>query len=149
MTPDRRGIGWWQKIRRAVTGLGAGIAPPDPSVAAPFSWIEPGGLAERLANGAAPIIVDVRGADEFNGKLGHLADALNVALPELPGRIAEFARYRDRDLVPFATPRCARPRRLSCSMRRVSTTSRYCTAGWSNGAGGCRSPAQKRHPALS
>ncbi len=100
MTPDQRGIGWWQKIRRAVTGLGVGMAPADPSVAAPVSWIEPGGLAERLANGAAPIIVDVRGADEFNGKLGHLADALTKhRLPELPGRIAELAQFKDRDLV--------------------------------------------------
>ena len=105
MTPDHGGFGWWQKIRRAVTSLGAGMAPPDPAVAIPrsgtdaVSWIEPGGLAERLANGAAPIIVDVRGADEFNGNLGHLADALNIALPELPGRIAEFAQYKDRDLV--------------------------------------------------
>jgi rhodanese-related sulfurtransferase len=106
MMPDQRGANWWQKIRRAATGLRAGIASagnaaaiPDSGDADAISWIEPEGLAQRLENGSAPVIVDVRGADEFNGSLGHLPDAANIALPELPARIGELARHKERDLV--------------------------------------------------
>jgi len=106
MMPDQRGPSWWQKMRRAATGLRTGMAAPDDEVATPsssqaeaLSWVEPGALAERLESGSAPVIVDVRGTDEFNGNLGHIPDAVNIALVDLPGRIGEFAEHKDRDLV--------------------------------------------------
>jgi rhodanese-related sulfurtransferase len=55
-------------------------------------WIEPGELRDRLARGEAPLILDVRGPDEFDGPLGHIEDARNVPLAELPSRIAEIGR---------------------------------------------------------
>src|SRR5215469_15282113 len=58
MMPDRRGLSWWQKIRRAATGLRMGLAAPGNTVATPdsgeaaaLSWVEPGALAERLESG--------------------------------------------------------------------------------------------------
>jgi rhodanese-related sulfurtransferase len=106
MTGNGSGNNWWREIRRVAAvirvGRGVGAAPTPPTSHNPqdeVSWIEPGILAERLVQAAAPIIVDVRGADEFDGELGHLADARNIALPELPGRIEELARYQDRELV--------------------------------------------------
>ena len=50
-------------------------------------WIEPDELRDRLARGEAPLILDVRGPDEFDGPLGHIEGARNVPLPELPGHI--------------------------------------------------------------
>jgi rhodanese-related sulfurtransferase len=103
-----RGSGWRQGIGRVGAILRMGLRPRAAVVAIPprgdnlgneVSWIESDGLVERLGQAAAPVIIDVRGADEFDGDLGHLADARNIALPELPGRIAELAPYRDRDLV--------------------------------------------------
>ncbi len=107
MAPDLPRGGWWQRLRRAVAGLTSRmVAPADAVAALPnddpvggVCWIEPGNLTERLESRSAPVILDVRGADEFAGKFGHIADALNVALPQLLGRVDEFARYRDRDLV--------------------------------------------------
>jgi hypothetical protein len=31
-------------------------------------WLEPGELHSRLDRGAAPMIIDVRGSDEFDGR---------------------------------------------------------------------------------
>lgn len=107
MTANWHAGRWRRRLRRVVAGLRTGLGPlaanatPPSSADRPYeiSWIEPGSLAERLGQAAAPVIVDVRGADEFDGDLGHLADARNIALAELPGRIVELARYQDRDLV--------------------------------------------------
>ena len=55
-------------------------------------WVEPGELRDRMARGEAPLILDVRGPDEFDGPLGHIEGARNVPLSELSGRIAEIGR---------------------------------------------------------
>jgi len=57
-------------------------------------WLEPGELQDRLDRGELPMIIDVRGPDEFDGPLGHIEGALNIPLAGLPARIAELARAR-------------------------------------------------------
>ena len=47
------------------------------------SWIEPAALAMRLEREDPPIILDVRGPDEFTGPLGHIRQATNMPLVEL------------------------------------------------------------------
>jgi len=54
-------------------------------------WIEPDELRRRLATGAAPLIVDVRGPDEFDGPLGHIGGARNIPLAGLPAHRRELA----------------------------------------------------------
>jgi uncharacterized membrane protein YdjX (TVP38/TMEM64 family)/rhodanese-related sulfurtransferase len=54
-------------------------------------WIEVSELMLRLDAAEAVAVVHVRGADEFAGPLGHIADARNVPLDELPGRAGELA----------------------------------------------------------
>ena len=61
-----------------------GKAPPEPV------WLDVAALRARLAGTASPLVLDVRGADEFDGPLGHIAGALNVPLPELDARTAEI-----------------------------------------------------------
>jgi rhodanese-related sulfurtransferase len=56
------------------------------------AWIEVGELRGRLQRGETPLVVDVRGPDEFDGPLGHIDGARNVPLHELPERIAEIGR---------------------------------------------------------
>src|SRR6516165_8332480 len=56
----------------------------------PPDWIEPADLAARLPGYAGPLVLDVRGPDEFDGPLGHIAGAMNVPFNELPGRSTEF-----------------------------------------------------------
>jgi rhodanese-related sulfurtransferase len=58
--------------------------PPAPA------WVEVAELRGQLA-GAAPLILDVRGTDEFDGPLGHIAGALNIPLPDLAARRQEVA----------------------------------------------------------
>src|SRR4051812_38672747 len=74
--------------------LGRGQAAPagtDPAWIEPV-WIESGELRDRLGLGERPVILDVRGAGEFDGPLGHIDGARNVPLPELPRHIAEIGR---------------------------------------------------------
>jgi rhodanese-related sulfurtransferase len=53
--------------------------------------IEAAELYRWLAGEGAPVIVDVRGPDEFEGPLGHIEGARNIPLPELPAHIEELA----------------------------------------------------------
>ncbi|MCK6454351.1 MAG: MerC family mercury resistance protein [Alphaproteobacteria bacterium] len=62
--------------------------------ASDMSWIEPGDLADRLGREANPMVIDVRGADEFDGPLGHIAAAMNVPVQELAVRLRELDAYR-------------------------------------------------------
>jgi rhodanese-related sulfurtransferase len=49
-------------------------------------------LRSRIAGGAAPLILDVRGPDEFDGPLGHIEGARNIPLAELSAHAAGLAR---------------------------------------------------------
>jgi rhodanese-related sulfurtransferase len=53
-------------------------------------WIETGALATALASTAPPLVVDVRGPDEFDGPLGHIDGAVNIPLPGFASRVAEL-----------------------------------------------------------
>src|ERR1700677_3300191 len=55
------------------------------------AWMEIEELHRRLTGGGAVVLIDVRGPDEFSGRPGHLPGAINIPLPELPGRVAEVA----------------------------------------------------------
>src|SRR5207248_10264145 len=54
-------------------------------------WVEPARLQRWLAGEGAPIIVDVRGPDEFDGPLGHIDGARNIPLAEVPAHGHELA----------------------------------------------------------
>ena len=54
-------------------------------------WIEPAELQRWLAGEGAPVIIDVRGPDEFSGPLGHIPGARNIPLADLPPHMPELA----------------------------------------------------------
>jgi rhodanese-related sulfurtransferase len=56
------------------------------------SWIEPAALAMRLEQEDAPLILDVRGPDEFTGPLGHIREALNMPLVKLSAHLPDLVR---------------------------------------------------------
>ena len=64
-----------------------------------FAWIEADELKQRLDRGEAVTVVDVRGPDEFTGPLGHVADAVNLPVGELPSRLSEINALRDKPVV--------------------------------------------------
>ena len=61
------------------------------SAAAAPRWIEVGEFRQRLAGAEAPVVLDVRGADELGGPLGHIEGARNIPLPELDAHRSEVA----------------------------------------------------------
>ncbi|MGB7543703.1 MAG: VTT domain-containing protein [Burkholderiales bacterium] len=58
-----------------------------------------GELDQKLKSAAAPLVLDVRGAADFAGELGHIAGARNIPLEELDRRVQELEDYRERPLV--------------------------------------------------
>lgn len=62
-----------------------GKTPPEPV------WIDVATLRRDIDGATPPLIVDVRGADEFAGPLGHIDGALNVPLPELAAQQGAIA----------------------------------------------------------
>jgi rhodanese-related sulfurtransferase len=60
------------------------------AAAAPI-WVEAAELRCGLAGEGAPVVVDVRGPDEFDGPLGHIDGARNIPLAELPTHTKELA----------------------------------------------------------
>jgi rhodanese-related sulfurtransferase len=61
-------------------------------------WIDNGSLKDILECGGAPLLIDVRGADEFVGSLGHIPGARNIPLAELPARLEELELSKRRPL---------------------------------------------------
>jgi rhodanese-related sulfurtransferase len=53
-------------------------------------WIEVEELAPRLAAAKAIAVIDVRGPDEFAGPLGHIPNARNLPLADLPLHLDEL-----------------------------------------------------------
>jgi len=57
-----------------------------------LAWIEPAELHGRLKSTTAPLVVDVRGPQEFTGPLGHIERAVNTPLAALPARLPDLGR---------------------------------------------------------
>jgi uncharacterized membrane protein YdjX (TVP38/TMEM64 family)/rhodanese-related sulfurtransferase len=62
-------------------------------------WIEVGDLADRLKGGRGLAVIDVRGPDEFSGPLGHIAEARNLPVGELPNRLRELDKLKHEPIV--------------------------------------------------
>ncbi len=55
-------------------------------------------LASRLTGEGRPLVVDMRGPDEFEGELGHVEGALNIPFGQLPERMSELDRFESGDV---------------------------------------------------
>jgi rhodanese-related sulfurtransferase len=85
-----------------MSGLAAILARLSGRTARPaqaFAWIEVSELSRRQRGGDAPVVIDVRGPDEFGGGLGHVQGASNIPLDALPQRIAELGPPDGREIV--------------------------------------------------
>lgn len=54
-------------------------------------------LKDRLAQGAAPVIIDVR--ETWENEESHIAGSRNIPLGELPGRVEELEALHDQEVV--------------------------------------------------
>jgi uncharacterized membrane protein YdjX (TVP38/TMEM64 family)/rhodanese-related sulfurtransferase len=64
-----------------------------------FASIEVGDLKQKLDRSEAMTLIDVRGSDEFDGPLHHIASARNIPIAELDSRIAELAGLEQTPIV--------------------------------------------------
>ena len=78
------------------------------------SWIAPAALATRLERDTALLVLDVRGPDEFAGPLGHIREAVNVPLGELPAHLPDLIRENRPAVVV-----CKTDRRSSMAAQRL------------------------------
>ena len=62
-------------------------------------WVDAGGLTRQLEQDRGPLVIDVRGAEEFNGPLGHIPAAQNIPLGDLPGKMATLVASKSRRLI--------------------------------------------------
>lgn len=78
------------------------------------TWLEVADLKRRLDGGEDVVVVDVRGADEFSGSLGHIPGARNIVIEDLPGRLGELgdAKAKPIALVCLTDKRSATAARL-------------------------------------
>lgn len=60
-------------------------------------WVEPEELAERMRTGT-PVVIDVRGSDEFEGPLGHIPGAQNIPIDQIQRAPERWAR-EERSIV--------------------------------------------------
>ncbi len=63
-----------------------------------MSWIEADALQTALSSDDAPVIVDVRGPDEFTGALGHIGGAINLPVDALLADPQALKSYMDHAL---------------------------------------------------
>lgn len=56
-------------------------------------------LQERLSSAAAPLLLDVRSAEEFVGEQGHIEGAINIPIDQLSARLTELGDDLERPIV--------------------------------------------------
>jgi len=54
-------------------------------------------LAARIESGSAPLILDVRTAEEYSA--GHIPNAVNITHTELSDRLAELEAFKNEEIV--------------------------------------------------
>lgn len=62
-------------------------------------WIAAEQLAARLNASSEAIVIDVRGAEEFSGPLGHIRDARNIPIDALPSRFDDLRGLTDKSVI--------------------------------------------------
>ncbi|MEK6593680.1 MAG: VTT domain-containing protein [Pseudomonadota bacterium] len=65
----------------------------------PVGRTDAASVRQRAGQGEIPMILDVRGLDEYHGELGHIPGALNIPLTELAAALPRLEPYRDKGMV--------------------------------------------------
>jgi len=56
-------------------------------------------LKQRIDADEDLLVLDVRSAEDFIGEQGHITEAKNIALEELPNRLSELGEYEEKLIV--------------------------------------------------
>jgi uncharacterized membrane protein YdjX (TVP38/TMEM64 family)/rhodanese-related sulfurtransferase len=101
-------------VPRLVRRLRSGS--PAPAVAGPT--LTAAALEARLDTGERVLVLDVRTAVDFAGPAGHIADAKNIPVEELPRRLVELESHRERPLAVL----CRTNRRSGEAVRQLGAS---------------------------
>jgi rhodanese-related sulfurtransferase len=55
-----------------------------------IAWVDVNELSALLKGAPAPLVIDVRGTGEFTGPLGHIEEAQNIPLDQIPAQTSEL-----------------------------------------------------------
>ena len=58
------------------------------------AWVETDELSALLSSPSPPLVIDVRGPGEFTGPLGHIEDAQNIPLDQIPAHTPDLLGKR-------------------------------------------------------
>jgi rhodanese-related sulfurtransferase len=61
--------------------------------------LTPKGVQALLSVSPSPLLLDVREPEEYAGELGHIAGCLLIPLKELPTRVAELEKFKERQII--------------------------------------------------
>ncbi|CAG0958253.1 Cdc25 family phosphatase [Burkholderiales bacterium] len=59
-------------------------------------WIDARELSAALDRGQQPLVIDVRGSDEFHGPLGHVPASVNIPQSDLSARLPDLEASKRR-----------------------------------------------------
>lgn len=87
-----------------------------------LEWVEPEDLHSQVGVGTVPVLLDVRGAEEFNGKLGHIPGAINIPLDAFNPDLDELSSLTNANIVIVChtDKRSAKAREILCAARFTS-----------------------------
>ena len=61
------------------------------------------GLYDRVNSDPPPLLIDIRGVEDYNGtgysKYGHIPNALSIPILELESRLDDLEEYKEREVV--------------------------------------------------
>jgi rhodanese-related sulfurtransferase len=91
-----------------------GSTVPAEEEAKPLPTVTAHELKERLALEQPPLLLDVRSEKEFG--TGHVPDAENIPVDQLPDRLAELAEYKERGVILY----CQTGRRVQIAAKTLT-----------------------------
>lgn len=79
-----------------------------------FTNIPPSAICDYIARHPQTILLDVRTKEEFEGtaspRFGTLKNAINIPIQQLPARLTELEKYKDREILVFCSHSHRSPR---------------------------------------
>lgn len=78
-----------------------------------FRTIQPSEICGYIQKHPGVVLLDVRTTGEFDGETdnyGTLKNAINIPIQELPGRIAELADFKDKEIIVYCSHSRRSPR---------------------------------------
>ena len=68
-----------------------------------YKILSPQDALERIKNNPEILVLDVRSKEEYNDKLGHLENSVQIPINELEGRMKELQLYKSKTIIAYCS----------------------------------------------